>query len=99
MEKVANASTSALKTLSGAVKAMMWRLSTAGRIKVACSGGDSLPGTGRVTSNLSDNVNAHVLSCQAAIDTFKGTARSLTWLAQQRNLTSGRALMYWGTSP
>ena len=45
----------------------------------------------KVTSNLSDNVNAHVLSCQAAIDTFQGHHLKILNVdpPQQRNLTGG----------
>ena len=55
-----------------AVKAIVGGCGTAGGLQgLRAATEEFISEFKQVTSNLSDNVNAHVLSCQAAIDTFQ----------------------------
>ena len=91
-EKIAMLTTGALKTtMESAVKAMMAAVEAAEEKtkELRAATEEFIADFEKVTSNLSDNVNAHVLSCQAAIDTFQGHHLKILNVdpPQQRNLT------------
>lgn len=91
-EKIAMLTTGALKTtMESAVKAMMAAVEAAEEKtkELRDATEQFIADFEKVTSNLSDNVNAHVLSCQAAIDTFQSHHLKILNVdqPQQRNLT------------
>ena len=73
-ERIAMLTTGALTTtMESAVKAMMAAVEAAEEKtrELRAATEEFISEFKQVTSKLSDNVNAHVLSCQAAIDTFQ----------------------------